>query len=775
MGNALGPDVSFYQDDPTTPQRIDFEKMKQSADYVIIRAGQNLWPDRDVKHNWSASKAAGLPRGSYWFYDSRAEPKRQAELWVETLEGDLGELPLFADIEETYGGQYAGWRKWYDFLESLKELIGQKEIAIYTAYYYWRDNAPNPDTEPQNLEYFHQYPLWIANYDVATPRVPKPWATDEWLFWQFTETGDGELYGVESKEIDLNYFNGDVEAFRERFGLDQPPPGGEEKYRVELSIRDAPGMDEDVVGTLEQNEELEVLDLTDDKIWLHIKREDDTTGWIFNTHLIKVESTPPPQDKWYRVTADVLNVRSGPGTGYDDIGNLYRDEVVKALDYANNDTWIKIIRASDGLTGWSFAAYLEETTKPPDNGEPPPELGWYRVTASVLNVREGPSTSDTVVGSLPLNSIVKGLEKNDDGTWIKIIRESDGLTGWCFAAYLEETPEPPPSTELKNWYKVNATTLNVRKEPNASAEGLGYVSNGEVLLGLEANADKTWVRIQRFDGLVGWASAAYLTDLGTTAPEKLTQRIFPSVVYFRQEMQTPRKMVAHVLSIDTHADGLKSLVTPPSHESGLICTRKTSKFLEEFGLQVAINGDGFSYLDPDEYDPQDYCPNGGDPVKINSYAASRGNVYSEQWAGRPILYVNRNLKVSFNEPTGALYNAVSGDRMLVEKGQKVENLEDQSVEPRSAAGTNNNGRWLFLVVIDGRQPGYSEGATFPELADFMISLGAYNALNLDGGGSSAIVIEGTLGGAFVLNSPIEGNIPGNESEVGNHLGFWVKK
>ncbi len=768
MGNAIGPDVSFYQDDPTTPQRIDFEKMKQSADYVIIRAGQNLWPDRDIKHNWPASKAVGLPRGSYWYYDSRADPKRQAELWVETLEGDLGELPLFADFEETYGGPYQGWRKWYDFLERLKELVDQKEIGIYTAFYYWRDNAPNPDTDPQSLEYFHQYPLWIANYDVTTPRVPKPWDPDEWLFWQYTTNGDGELYGVESKGIDLNYFNGDVEAFHKRFGLHQPPPSAGEKYRVELSIRDAPGMDEDVIGTLEQDEILEVLDTAVDNSWIQVKREDDTTGWIFNTHLIKVKPPQPPQDKWYRVTADVLNVRTGPGTEYDDIGDLYRDEVVRALDYAQNDTWIKIIRESDGLTGWSFAAYLEETSKPPG------EIGWYRVTASVLNVREGPSTSEAIVGSLPLNSVVKGLEKNDDGTWIKILRESDGLTGWCFAAYLEETTEPPP-TGPKNWYQFNETTLYVRKEPNASAESLGYLTHGQIVLGLESNADKTWVRIQRFDGLIGWASAAYLTDLGTTAPEKLTQRIFPGVVYYRQEMQSPRQMVAHVLAIDTHANGLKSLVTPPSHESGLVCTRKTSKFLEEFGLQVAINGDGFRYLDPDEYDPQEYCPNGGDPVKINSYAASRGSVYSEQWAGRPILYINKSLRVSFNEPAGAIFNAVSGDRMLVEKGKKVENLESQSVEPRSAAGANQNGRWLFLVVIDGRQPGYSEGATFPELADFLLTLGVYTALNLDGGGSSALVIEGALGGPFVLNSPIEGNIPGNESEVGNHLGFWVKK
>ena len=42
MTNVLGPDVSFYQDDPQTPQGIDFIKMRAHVGYVIIRAGQNL-------------------------------------------------------------------------------------------------------------------------------------------------------------------------------------------------------------------------------------------------------------------------------------------------------------------------------------------------------------------------------------------------------------------------------------------------------------------------------------------------------------------------------------------------------------------------------------------------------------------------------------------------------------------------------------------------------------------------------------------------------------
>ena len=54
--------------------------------------------------------------------------------------------------------------------------------------------------------------------------VPKPWAKTEWLLWQFTDNGDGKIYGVESKNIDLNYFNGDIAAFRPIGTQDTPLP-----------------------------------------------------------------------------------------------------------------------------------------------------------------------------------------------------------------------------------------------------------------------------------------------------------------------------------------------------------------------------------------------------------------------------------------------------------------------------------------------------------------------------------------------------------------------
>lgn len=62
-----------------------------------------------------------------------------------------------------------------------------------------------------------------------------------------------------------------------------------------------------------------------------------------------------------------------------------------------------------------------------------------------------------------------------------------------------------------------------------------------------------------------------------------------------------------------------------------------------------------------------------------------------------------------------------------------------SRHPRSAVGISSDGTRLFLVTIDGRQSGYSQGATMRELAEYMRSIGAYQAINLDGGGSTTMV------------------------------------
>ncbi|MGD1221477.1 phosphodiester glycosidase family protein [Streptomyces krungchingensis] len=65
-------------------------------------------------------------------------------------------------------------------------------------------------------------------------------------------------------------------------------------------------------------------------------------------------------------------------------------------------------------------------------------------------------------------------------------------------------------------------------------------------------------------------------------------------------------------------------------------------------------------------------------------------------------------------------------------------------QPRTMAGVDRKGR-LILATVDGRQTGGSEGFTLYEAAEFMRSLGAVEALNLDGGGSTTMAVRGALG------------------------------
>ncbi|MCI0555784.1 MAG: phosphodiester glycosidase family protein [Anaerolineae bacterium] len=268
-----------------------------------------------------------------------------------------------------------------------------------------------------------------------------------------------------------------------------------------------------------------------------------------------------------------------------------------------------------------------------------------------------------------------------------------------------------------------------------------------------------------------------LYDPGRPTPIPIKQNLHEGVTYHRVVRFIPYPLIAHIIEIDTKTKGIQLLITPPDSDGETpLNARTTSQFLDEFDLQIAINGDGF--LPWWSHSPADYYPHSGDPVTPFGFTASIGEVYSmgiETAPGvKPTLYISRRNVISFNNPPGKIYNAISGDRMIVLKGEVAPDLDDQDVEPRTAIGTNRNGRYLYLIVIDGRQPFYSRGATFTELAQLLINQGVYVAMSLDGGGSSTMVIEGEDGQPVILNSPIDNYIPGRERPVANHLGVYVK-
>lgn len=284
-------DVSFYQDNDYTPYKIDFNiAWRAGIDGVIIRAGQNAWVDEDYVDFCKNADAAKLPRGAYWFYDSRLSPVPQADLFADVVEagGEFPALGLWGDYEELYGGKYGGEYNFMMFMERLKVRFPGKLLGIYTGPDYWTNH-----TSTATHTYFKQYPLWIANYDVTVPAIPKPWERDEWTLWQYTYRGDGARYGVESSRLDMNYFGGTLDAYRSFFNIPDyqpvvPPDLGDGMYNCKVqenrtpyvNLRDAPNGND--IGDVPPNTEFRADRIENDSLgrpWLH-SIKDGMVGWI---------------------------------------------------------------------------------------------------------------------------------------------------------------------------------------------------------------------------------------------------------------------------------------------------------------------------------------------------------------------------------------------------------------------------------------------------------------------------------------------------------------
>lgn len=265
--------------------------------------------------------------------------------------------------------------------------------------------------------------------------------------------------------------------------------------------------------------------------------------------------------------------------------------------------------------------------------------------------------------------------------------------------------------------------------------------------------------------------------LSLTRPPRtdLEQQLFPGITYQRAARSTPRRIMLHVVTIDLTTPNLKFLVTPgtPSTDNKEIKARTTSNFVREFGVQLAING---SFLPFYERSPWNYYPRVGDRVNILGQAISNGNIYSPGEKIWTVLCIapDNSVKIQAEKCTEGTVQGVSGNRRLVDHGVPVplDSALKPTFRPCTAVGVNEAGNKLWLVVVDGRQPFYSEGVNLAQLIDIFIELGVYTALNLDGGGSSTLVT--TIDGEpKVLNAPIHTRIPMRQRPVANHLGIYV--
>ena len=125
---------------------------------------------------------------------------------------------------------------------------------------------------------------------------------------------------------------------------------------------------------------------------------------------------------------------------------------------------------------------------------------------------------------------------------------------------------------------------------------------------------------------------------------------------------------------------------------------------------------------------------------------------------------------------GGTRDAISAGPRLLSDGLPTplhRSLSANGRGPRTAVGVSADGKRAWIVVVDGRQEGYSLGASNADLVTIFGELGARDAMSFDGGGSAALAIEDG-GKAKLLNRPIHTGVPGRERPVANHLVVFAR-
>lgn len=222
------------------------------------------------------------------------------------------------------------------------------------------------------------------------------------------------------------------------------------------------------------------------------------------------------------------------------------------------------------------------------------------------------------------------------------------------------------------------------------------------------------------------------------------EEAYPGVRYLSETRAGPVQV--HAVEVDLCATGVNLRAT-----RGDESPKVTSAFGESIGAEVVVNGDFFE-------------PN-YDPV---GFAMGDGELWAEDIPGHGFVAAGVG-GVEIMSPLDRvatpqewMTEGVGGYNLVLKNGVATADSGDfcTTRHPRTAAGLSADGTRLYLAVADGRSDS-SVGMTCGELGRLMAELGAEDALNLDGGGSTAMW-RSDLG---VVNVPSDGE----ERTVSNHL------
>lgn len=201
--DVQGVDVSHYQGD------IDWQILQRNQiDFAYIKATEgSSHIDEKFEVNWQEASKTNVTIGAYHFFSFDSPGKEQAEGFIDSVGNLSGKLPPVVDIEY-YGNREANPPDEETVIENLQEMLDvleqkyQVKPIIYTTYKvykkYIRDN-------------FEAYPLWLRNVYY----IPNLDLSENWVFWQYSDTSVMEGYNGEEKYIDRNVFCGSKEELED--------------------------------------------------------------------------------------------------------------------------------------------------------------------------------------------------------------------------------------------------------------------------------------------------------------------------------------------------------------------------------------------------------------------------------------------------------------------------------------------------------------------------------------------------------------------------------
>jgi hypothetical protein len=254
----------------------------------------------------------------------------------------------------------------------------------------------------------------------------------------------------------------------------------------------------------------------------------------------------------------------------------------------------------------------------------------------------------------------------------------------------------------------------------------------------------------------------------SAAPVERWSEVRPGVRHL-QRREGP--FAYHVVTIDLRAQGLSIRATdeatalPSEDRPHAHHWTRTSTWARREGADIAING---NYYDLTRWSSACGLAVSNGQRWASTYDDRRLNCFASAAfgaGGRAEIFDSRGLR-----KRGALAAwmnvVVSGSPALIRDGEVLSYQHPRHARfrnPRTAIGLSKDGDTLYLLVVEGRE-GSAQGMTCRESASVLRQLGAWNAINLDGGGSSALFIAAEGG---VVNRTGEPERP-----VVNHLGFF---